>query len=648
MANVQENVNKIRTAVYGEEVRGAIANSIEAMNEEASTAYSKSNTTATEQAALQKKFDEQIKNMTLKDPSSAEIVAAREDENNNSFDTVGARMNYIDNRTRYKDKETKLISKFYKNLSVGNEVKIVFQGDSLIYGVDRNSSDKRKPKSDPTQDSECGDTSECQASVTLPEAIQKYCDEIYGSGKVTVINRGYSGDWAEKSYERWSTNPNADVVFLRLGSNDSYTGATWIPSGVVGNMEKYTEDMRKIIERYLDWGTAVILMTPPRAAKPENFTSGYATQAYRNAIKMLSDEYSCPVIPCENHMNGCDKTYYSDGVHMTGKGYSHDAAQTMAFLIGFINQISKVNSGSVIGIRKTRDNFIEQGDISFLESSASSGACEYTSDSGMTYEMKSNSSIYYSIETLEDNLVLIPIFYNSSGKLQVTLDFGTEQGSFTDLSAVEKRAAERYKAKSVIETTISSNSKSAWNGTINPNTENQYLVIANKGYHTIQVKNIGTTADCYLRFNGFITMSYKEFCNRYETTLLDGGRKYEILTHTSVSDNTNVTESLIDLSKLLDALRISISGEYWKNPVLKIQVQNFDEAILEYIIQVGNTTVGSTSWKFGLNTTVNLIQNPEASKMRTITAVSLEKNNILKLTYGGATSRATRIVITKL
>lgn len=96
MANIKDYINKIRSAVYGEEVRGAIADSIESMNVESSKAVSVSNNVNSRQTSLEKQFNEQIKNMTLKDPSSAEIVAMRTDINGTTYSTANDRIDSIE------------------------------------------------------------------------------------------------------------------------------------------------------------------------------------------------------------------------------------------------------------------------------------------------------------------------------------------------------------------------------------------------------------------------------------------------------------------------------------------------------------------------------------------------------------------------
>ena len=91
--NIEQLANDVRTKVYGREVREALASGIEAAGETAEDARIKSEDTEIRQTVLEKQFDDEIANMTLADPSSAEIVAARTNANTGeSYDTIGRRL----------------------------------------------------------------------------------------------------------------------------------------------------------------------------------------------------------------------------------------------------------------------------------------------------------------------------------------------------------------------------------------------------------------------------------------------------------------------------------------------------------------------------------------------------------------------------
>lgn len=89
MAIISDKLNKILSAVFGKDVRQALYDGLDAINKETES-------TTSRQDYLDRKYDEQIKNMTLQDPSSAEIVDMRVAPNGKTFEKAGDRLNYFD------------------------------------------------------------------------------------------------------------------------------------------------------------------------------------------------------------------------------------------------------------------------------------------------------------------------------------------------------------------------------------------------------------------------------------------------------------------------------------------------------------------------------------------------------------------------
>ena len=89
MAIISDKLSKILSAVFGKDVRQALHDGLDAINKETES-------TTSRQYYLDRKYDEQIKNMTLQDPSSAEIVDMRVAANGKTFEKAGDRLNYFD------------------------------------------------------------------------------------------------------------------------------------------------------------------------------------------------------------------------------------------------------------------------------------------------------------------------------------------------------------------------------------------------------------------------------------------------------------------------------------------------------------------------------------------------------------------------
>lgn len=94
LARINKELNQIKNAVYGREVRSSIHDGIDKINNETEKSTELSEETESRQISLENQFEEHIKNMTLEDPSSAEIVSARTAKDGTTYDTLKERLDY--------------------------------------------------------------------------------------------------------------------------------------------------------------------------------------------------------------------------------------------------------------------------------------------------------------------------------------------------------------------------------------------------------------------------------------------------------------------------------------------------------------------------------------------------------------------------
>lgn len=89
MSNIKVFLDKIKTAVYGKDVREAIHDAIDLINNESIRRLDEQDTivnnNTVKQNLLEQKYNEQIKNIAASEPQSPEIVDARL-----GFDTLGS------------------------------------------------------------------------------------------------------------------------------------------------------------------------------------------------------------------------------------------------------------------------------------------------------------------------------------------------------------------------------------------------------------------------------------------------------------------------------------------------------------------------------------------------------------------------------
>ena len=118
MANIGDKINNILKAVYGKDVRQSLADGLNAINTENENTRQRQSNVEQAQELLNTKFNEQIKNMTLDNPSNAEIVNLRVNVNGERFDTAGERIDSMDESIGDLKDEIKNILKNHLNISV--------------------------------------------------------------------------------------------------------------------------------------------------------------------------------------------------------------------------------------------------------------------------------------------------------------------------------------------------------------------------------------------------------------------------------------------------------------------------------------------------------------------------------------------------
>lgn len=119
---IQELANKVRTAIYGADVRESIAKAMEISGET-------SNDTEVRQTILEQQFDDVVKNATEVDPSSVELVAAQTNtETGENFPSIGKRLDEENKRVSDKIGDSLNFNGFKNNVKKGT---ITLQFDDM-------------------------------------------------------------------------------------------------------------------------------------------------------------------------------------------------------------------------------------------------------------------------------------------------------------------------------------------------------------------------------------------------------------------------------------------------------------------------------------------------------------------------------------
>lgn len=225
----------------------------------------------------------------------------------------------------YSYRNAVLLGKAYMKLQRAQSLVIVCQGDSVTAGHDTVSSDRI-----PATNGNPATVAPIQYPLRIQTNFAKYT-----STPCTTINRGYSGDTARLSYERWTTNPSADVCHLMLGINDSIGAHS-------ATFEEYADYMERLIKLYIDWGTAVVLHT----TTPTYYNNANPLQShFTQYVKSLSQRYGCPLFESECVPQYCEfQSVYSDDTHFNKAGYAKYGDAVTAFILagGWVGQYRRI------------------------------------------------------------------------------------------------------------------------------------------------------------------------------------------------------------------------------------------------------------------------------------------------------------------
>ena len=522
----------------------------------------------------------------------------------------------------YKMRQTQLFSKCIRKLIKGEDVTGIFQGDSLTYGADKYSNDKRPPDSTPAPDGSVN-TSD-RASKTYPEAMQEFLSSMF-SGNITIINRGYAGIYAERSMRMWNEKVVADFNVIMLGTNDSRNKSC----PYVGDIETYIYWVEQIILQNLIWDIPVILLTPPKT----KLANDLDIDTFGNGLINLAKKYNIPVLDTREVFKGYPSTIYSDATHFNGTGYSVLGARLTAFMLGYTkNKI--VNINDVLLTRPQVDNCYYKGNAKLSNISAPFTPEEYAEGQGI-YAKIQGGKLTYSFFANSDNMVVIPtvnIYPNCTFKM--SLDFGTEPSQLSLVQTVFGNSTTNKKYNNIYTYTNNTESNKQTSKKDYITNKEIPLLITQKGWHTITIEceNCNFFGLEFLHLDSFIE---EETRKGY----------YLGYTHSSYTAHSeNVTETRISLEDLKFHLgNIFYSNmSYYRTPVLEITVTNYYKNVIKYWVMCGRTTQPS-EWIF-------LGEQAKAGRTnvneRTITNVTFDSNTKeLVITWGGATTYESNFVI---
>lgn len=282
-----------------------------------------------------------------------------------------------------------------------------------------------------------------------------------------------------------------------------------------GKVELFLEGYRRLIEREIEHGTAVILLTPVKQVMMQNdldTTTRALIDVYERAIFDLGREYNVPVIDGNLMVKNFSTSECIDFTHFTGEGFQAIGYRLASVFIGqSMHEPRVVTDGSYLGVNYQVDNvnivvpakleasetspniplMMTSGDLDGIQAVA--GGLQATIDN-------TGGKVVWSFYCDKDGLVVIPNLActSTTATVSMKLDFGANQGKWSNyFNCVNTGSIDRtHKEASSITAT-----GSALNWGKHNIKATQAIKITTEGWHSIEISatglEVGETLDVY-------------------------------------------------------------------------------------------------------------------------------------------------------
>ena len=476
-------------------------------------------------------------NYFLENSEKIQDIAAKLIVNTNNLNNV---MKQIE---LYKNKQAINFSKFQQSLFyTSHETSIACVGDSLTYGLDETSSDKRPSTADVT---DVGVSTNTISKYTYPEILRGCLWEVYGKS-FPVKKMSVGGDTLTSALERWTTNPNVKIAIMMFGTNDGYREE---------NVESFINNYFKLIKRFLDWGTAIVLLTPPKKYEYSEIQDIHA-----DAVQTIGKMLNIPVIDTRQIFDGYpldDLT--TDYVHFKPDMYYLLGAKITNLFTLKKNLIEpyKLDSGKHLYCDLQNNNcFVPPNSRQEFINNCTYSPMDVgkTKENGKSIKLYENGKIYFSFYSDKD-VVLIPLFKTTSnGKCIIDVNFRSKQPTkkydfinddigknFTPLHQKIYAVNESRESLKLTMSELNSN-----------------IVITSKGVNSVCVNNGATGV---VEFFGFYVMTLEDYYNNKYTSSLIVGE--DINYETDFSNISGLKTKIIKKDGFVDiqfAVKVNATG----------------------------------------------------------------------------------------
>lgn len=353
------------------------------------------------------------------------------------FNRIENGISNLEKYAKYSEMQTRHMAQAMKKLRTGKDFSVAIHGDSIMYGFstmndvrrtinkqpgDNNPSEAAK--ADPTEnltdglkylagnDIGMGNLTQLRTEVQPPHTFMDVMNILFGdNAKITYIDKVMTADCYRTNYYRF--NPSgADFVINNLGTNDAL--ASFLPTDYVGVTDEFVHWVTKWIEREIENGSAVIIISPLISTQVVTYdTDGRATlDTYRSILKDIAALYNIPFIDGQE-MVTVDGTTRIDFCHYTCAGNSLIGKRMVApFVSTDMNNPKVIADEDYVGCSVQTDSINVRGNA----------VLDYSDKSPNPHSLLDSPDLYAATPNLRDMGMCVMVNYDLDTSLQRICD----------------------------------------------------------------------------------------------------------------------------------------------------------------------------------------------------------------------------------
>ena len=405
--------------------------------------------------------------------------------------------------------QTQNLSKAMSKLRQNQAVDIAFMGDSVFYAWNQTDHGEDKICTDDYGNHLNGFKA---TSVTIPDTFLEYMNVVY-EGDITKTEKIWSGDTVATAFYRWKPT-NSDIAIINYGINDAIGGHIsdkyhpQIPQNYKGDVNLFIEAYRKVIEREIENGTAVVLLTPTKITMKgtSDVDDRIIVDIYEQAVINLGNEYSCPVINGNELVKNFGNEQSIDFCHYTDEGFRAIGYRLAAAFIGQSPLAPmSVTDGTYLGVNPQMHNVNIVAPTRFDSDKKSPNPPEMLEsgdlatnvervEKGLTAKIQGTGKVVWSFYCEHDGMVVVPSLLTPAlgTTIHMKLDNGAVQGKWNNYWNVagDVDANTSYTEPSTVNITnadLIGHSNKSYGLHVLKNTTQPVLKITTAGWHTLEI-----------------------------------------------------------------------------------------------------------------------------------------------------------------